>query len=370
MPEKRDYYDVLGISKNSSAEDIKKAYRKMAKKYHPDVSKEENAEQKFKEVQEAYDVLSDSEKKNNYDQYGHQGNPFQGFGSGTSSFEGFGGGFGDIFSQFFGGQNTQRRHNGPQKGEDLERVMTIEFMDAVLGTKKDISVVVQDTCHTCGGNGAASKEDIFTCQNCKGKGHINVDQRTMFGTMRSQQVCRNCSGRGEIVKKRCTSCAGAGKLRQNKNVSVNIPAGIDDNMTLKVAGYGNGGTKGGPKGDLYLTFRIRPHKVFKRRNYDIHLEIPVSIADAVLGTKVDIPTIYGDVTLKIPSGTNHGTILRMSGQGIKHVQKNRKGDQLVIVKVETPNQINSEEKKLYEKLKNIESTKSKSSWQKFKNLFK
>lgn len=371
MADKRDYYEVLGVSKNASDDDIKKAYRTLAKKYHPDVSKEDNAEAKFKEVQEAYDTLSDAEKRQMYDQFGHQGNNFQGFGGG-SGFEGFGG-FGDIFSQFFGGGNQrrpQRAYNGPQRGEDIQKVMTIDFMEAVLGIKKDIVVDVEDTCHTCGGHGAASKDDIETCSRCHGDGYINVDQRTMFGTIRSQQVCRDCGGKGKVIKKRCHTCNGAGKVNQQKKVEVKIPAGVDNNMSLRVSGYGHGGTQGGSHGDLFLTFRVRPHKVFKRKEDHIHLEVPVSVADAVLGTTIDIPTIYGDVSLKIPPGTNSGTRLRMAGQGVANVQTKRKGDQIVHVNVETPKHVSGEEKKLYEKLRQVESKRQASAWDKFKNLFK
>ena len=371
MADKRDYYDVLGLKKGSSEDEIRKAYRQLAKKYHPDVSSEPDAESKFKEVQEAYDTLSDSEKRQMYDQYGHQGNNPFGGGSGAG-FEGFGG-FGDIFSQFFGGgsqRQTSRSYDGPQRGEDIEKVMTIDFMEAVLGIKKDVSVDIEDTCHTCGGSGAASKDDIETCSRCHGDGHINVDQRTMFGTIRSQQVCNQCGGRGKVIKKRCHTCSGSGKVRQTKNVSVNIPAGVDNNMTLKVAGYGHGGTKGGSHGDLYLTFRVKPHKVFKRERDNIHLDVPLTITQAVLGTSVDIPTIYGEVTLKIPPGTAHGSVLKMSGQGIANVQNKRKGDQLVHCIIDIPKNVSGEEKKLFEKLATLESNKQASAWEKFKNLFK
>jgi molecular chaperone DnaJ len=371
MADKRDYYEVLGLKKGASDDEIKKAYRTLAKKYHPDVSSEPNAEAKFKEVQEAYDTLSDADKRSAYDQYGHQGNPYENFG-GSGGFENFGG-FGDIFSQFFGG-NGQRRpqkgYNGPQRGDDIEKVMTIDFMEAVLGIKKDVTVDIEDTCHTCGGTGAHSKDDIETCSRCKGDGFINVDQRTMFGTIRSQQACNQCGGKGKVIKKRCQTCNGGGKVKQAKTVSVNIPAGVDNNMTLKVPGYGHGGSKGGPQGDLFLTFRVRAHNVFKRRDDDIHLEVPLSVTQAVLGTQMDIPTIYGEVNLKIPAGTDFGTTLKMSGQGIQNVQTKRKGDQLVHIKIETPKHMSHEEKKLYEKIAELESGKQASTWEKFKKLFK
>lgn len=371
MADKKDYYDVLGVGKNATDDEIKKAYRNLAKKYHPDVSKEADAENKFKEVQEAYDTLSDASKRSAYDQYGHQGNPFEGFG-GQGGFQGGFGGFGDIFNQFFGGGGQQRRTNprGPQRGEDLERNMTIEFMEAVLGTKKTIKVDLEEDCKTCRGTGAESDADIETCDRCHGDGIINVDQRTMFGTIRNQQVCPKCGGQGKTIKKRCAACNGQGRVRQQKTVDVNIPAGVANNMSLKVSGYGNGGSKGGSQGDLYINFRVKQHKVFQRQNDDIILEIPITFTQAALGTTVDVPTIYGDVNLKVPAGVSHGTILRMRERGVANVRTGRKGDQHVVVQIVTPKNLSSQEKKLYEQIDQIEAKENKSAWDKFKNLFK
>jgi molecular chaperone DnaJ len=370
MADKRDYYDVLGIPKNASDEDIKKAYRTLAKKYHPDVSKEVDAEKKFKEVQEAYDTLSDTQKRASYDQYGHQGNPFSGMnGQGFGDF----GGFSDIFSQFFGGGSTRGRtqsYNGPQRGEDLEKTVTIDFMEAVLGTKKTFSVEIDDECHVCHGIGAESSKDVEACDRCHGDGFINVEQRTMFGAMRTQQTCPKCGGAGKVIKKRCNTCNGRGRVKQTKTVDVNIPAGVDTNMSLKVAGYGNGGTKGGQQGDLYLNFRVRPHKVFKRQEDDIILEIPITVTQAVLGATIEIPTIYGDVDLKIPAGIEHGTILRMREKGIQNVRSKRKGDQQVVIQIKIPKNLSQNEKKLYEQLEKMEFKEKESNWSKFKNLFK
>jgi molecular chaperone DnaJ len=370
MADKKDLYEVLGISKSATNDEIKKAYRTLAKKYHPDVSKETDAENKFKEVQEAYDTLSDPQKRQSYDQYGHQGSPFEGFGGGAGGFEGFGG-FSDIFSQFFGGGKQQRQnYGGPQRGEDLERVVTIDFMEAVLGTKKTLKVDIEDECKKCHGSGAESQSDIETCSRCHGQGFINVEQRTMFGSMRTQQACPACGGVGKTIKKRCATCNGQGRVKETKTVDVKIPAGVDTNMSLKVAGYGNGGVKGGPKGDLFLNFRVRPHKVFKRQNDDIILEVPISVTQAVLGASIDIPTIYGDVNLKIPAGISYGTILRMNGKGISNVRTGKKGDQNVIVQIATPKNLSGQEKKLYEQLEKLEEKTKASTWDKFKNLFK
>ncbi|MDI6453748.1 molecular chaperone DnaJ [Peloplasma aerotolerans] len=371
MADKRDYYDVLGVNKNASDDEIKKAYRTLAKKYHPDVSKEADAETKFKEVQEAYDALSDAQKRAAYDQYGHQGNPFGAGGQGFGGFDFGGGGFGDIFSQFFGGGNRQRQnYNGPQRGDDLERTITIDFMEAVLGTKKTLNVEIDEECHVCHGIGAESSKDVEVCDRCHGDGFINVEQRTMFGAMRTQQTCPKCGGQGKVITKRCSTCNGRGRVKTAKTVDVNIPAGVDNNMSLKVAGYGNGGTKGGGQGDLYLNFRVRPHKVFRRQNDDIVLEVPITYIQAVLGTTIEIPTIYGDVNLKIPAGIEHGTILRMREKGVQNVRSKRKGDQQVIVRIKTPKNISAQEKKLYEQLDKLETKEKESGWEKFKNLFK
>ena len=369
MADKRDYYDILGLSKSATEDDIRKSYRSLAKKFHPDVSSEPDAEKKFKEVQEAYDVLSDQQKRAAYDQYGHQGSPF-GNGQGFSGFGDFGG-FGDIFSQFFGGGKRERQnYSGPQRGEDLERSITIDFMEAALGTKKSVTVDVEEECHACHGSGAESSKDVEVCDRCHGDGFINVEQRTMFGAMRTQQTCPKCGGAGRIIKNRCKTCNGRGRVRSTKNVDVNIPAGVDNNMSLKVAGYGNGGAKGGPQGDLYLNFRVRQHKVFKRQDDDIILEIPITVTQAVLGSTVEVPTIYGDVNLKIPAGIEHGTILRMREKGIANVRSKRKGDQQVIVQIKIPKNLSQSERKLYEQLEKVETPDKQSSWEKFKNLFK
>jgi molecular chaperone DnaJ len=370
MADKRDYYDVLGVSKTATDDDIKKAYRNLAKKYHPDVSKEPNAEAKFKEVQEAYDQLSDPQKRAQYDQYGHSGSPF-GNGQGFGDFGDFGG-FGDIFSQFFGGgqRRSQTSKGGPQRGDDLEKSMVIDFMEAALGTKKTVSVEIEDECHVCHGSGAESSKDIEICDRCHGDGIINVEQRTMFGNMRTQQVCPKCGGSGKIIKNKCRSCGGKGRERISKTVDVNIPAGVDTNMSLKVAGYGNGGTKGGGQGDLYLNFKVRPHKVFRRQDDDVILEVPITFTQAVLGTTIDIPTIYGDVSLKVPSGIEHQTILKLKEKGISNVRSKRKGDQHVIINIQTPKNISPQQRKLYEQLEELESKDKNNMWDKFKNLFK
>lgn len=373
---KRDYYDVLGVSKDASKDEIRRAYRNLAKKYHPDVSKEENAEDKFKEVQEAYETLSDESKKANYDRFGHdganfnQGGGFQGF-DGFSGFEGFSG-FSDIFGDFFGGGSSQRqqRPDGPIRGADIEQYMTIDFLEAALGTKKTIRVNVDETCKTCDGTGAKSKDDIVTCSNCQGSGYVDVEQRTILGTVRSRQTCNVCNGTGKEIKNKCKTCNGRKVVRESKTVEVKIPAGIDNNMTLRVRGYGNAGINGGSTGDLFLTIRVREHQLFKRKENDIYLRVPISVTEAILGTTKDVPTIYGEVSLKIPAGIQPNTQLRMKDKGVKTTRSSRKGDQFVIVDIQIPKKLSNKEKELYEKLNSYEEKESQSAWQKFKNIFK
>ena len=369
MAEKRDYYDVLGVSKTATNDEIRKAYRQLAKKYHPDVSTEENAEEKFKEVQEAYDVLSDEQKKASYDQFGHagaNGNPFEGFG-------GFGGGdfggFSDIFSSFFGGGGAGARQT-QQRGQDIERTMTITFMEAVLGATKTVEVDIEQDCSHCHGSGAETKADVETCERCHGSGFINVEQRTILGNFRTQQACPRCHGSGKDIKNKCHKCKGSGRERVKKTVDIKIPAGVDNNMTLRVSGYGHAGKNGMPSGDLFVTFRVTPHKIFKRDGEDIILEVPLTFSEAALGTSVEVPTIYGDVKLKIPAGIQSGTRLRMKDKGIANVRSGRKGSQFVVVNLQTPTNLTQEEKELFEKLSQVETPRQKSGWEKFKSFFK
>ena len=365
---KKDYYDVLGITKNASTDDIKKAYRRLAKKYHPDVSKEKDAESKFKEVQEAYDILNDSSKKAQYDRYGHASTGADPFGGGGTG--GFGG-FEDIISQFFGGGGSGRSTRQTSNvGEDINMRMTIDFMEAVLGTTKNVSVDVTDDCGHCHGSGAESSKDIHTCTKCHGQGYINVDQRTMFGTMRSQQACPQCQGEGQTIDNKCHICSGAGRVKSKKTVDVKVPAGVDNEMTLRVPGYGNGGRKGAESGDLYITFRVKPHKVFKRQGADIILEVPITFTQAALGDKIDIPTIHGEVELTLPAGIQSGTQLKMKNKGTKDPRSGKTGDQNIIVNIETPKNLSNEEKSLFEQLSKLDSPRKKNGWEKFKSFFK
>lgn len=370
MASKRDYYEVLGVSKTATEDEIKKAYRQLAKKYHPDICKEPDAEEKFKDVQEAYDVLSDATKRQKYDQYGFD-DPTQGFGGG--GFSGFSsggfGGFEDIFSSFFGGgrSSSQARDN---RGADVEKQMTITFDEAVNGCKKIIRLTIDEECPQCGGSGAYSRSDIKTCDKCHGSGYVFVEQRTIFGIARSQSVCPRCGGRGQEITKKCDRCGGKGKIRTTKDIEIKIPAGIDDGMTLRVEGKGEAGTNGAPAGDLYITFKVEKHPVFVRDHSDISITIPVTFSQAALGDEVEVPTIHEAVKIKIPAGTQPGTKLRLRGKGVKDPKTGNTGDQYVILNVQTPTNLTQEQKELFQKLSQTELKTKESGWQKFKNLFK
>ncbi len=372
---KRDYYEVLGVSKNASADEIKRAYRQLAKKYHPDVNKEPGAEEKFKEINEAYDTLSDEQKKARYDQFGFD-DPMgggAGGGSGFSGFSGFGGGFGgfeDIFSSFFGG-GSRGNPNASQAGKDVEKTMTITFEEAVYGCKKKIRLTVEDECTACGGTGAYSKNDIKTCPKCKGQGRVYMRQQTIFGQSTVQTTCPDCHGTGKVITKKCEACGGKGRVRRTKDIEVNIPAGIDTGMTLRVAGCGEAGVNGGNPGDLYITFTVTPHKNFVRDGSNIILTVPISFTQAALGDTIEVPTIDSPVNLKIPAGTQSETKFKLRGRGTKNPKNgsSSRGDQIVIVHVETPTNLNAEETELLEKLGKVEKQNKKSPWEKFKSLF-
>lgn len=353
---KKDYYEVLGVSKTATDSEIKSAFRKLAKKYHPDVSKEPDAEAKFKECQEAYAVLSDQQKRQQYDQFGHAA--FQGGAGGAGGFSNFD--FGDmssIFEDLFGGgfggfsgftsNNSRRSSNGPRKGNDVLYRMTIDFEDAVYGTKKELKLDVTDTCSKCDGKGGFNSK---TCSACRGSGTVTSEQRTMFGTFLTKTTCSNCKGTGTTYEKECTECHGAGSVRKNKTITINVPAGIDTENRLRVAGKGEAGINGGNPGDLYVEFTVRDHEFYIRDEDDIYVELPLTISEAVLGCKKEVPTLYGAVTLTIPSGTQSDDKLRLKGKGVENVSSKRKGDMYVIAKVIIPEKLSKEQKKLFESL--------------------
>ena len=378
MPDKRDYYEVLGVSKSASEDEIKKAYRSLAKKYHPDINKAPDAEAKFKEINEAYEVLGDPKKRQTYDQFGFAG--MDGAGQGFGGFGDFSnmGGFedlGDIFSNFMGGGSfggfgfggRQRARTGPMQGESRYLSMSIDFLEAIHGVKKSIKLTVDKKCDTCGGSGAKSSSDIITCSKCNGTGRVTIQTRTMLGVMQRVGTCPDCGGTGKTIKNKCTSCSGSGYKSINETIDINIPKGIQTGQQVRVQGFGERGINGGDNGDLYIEINVRKHKNFIREGNDIYIEVPISALDATLGTTIDVPTCYGDVELKVPSGTQPDQLLRIKNYGVESIRSGVKGDQYVKIKIEIPKKLSKEEKELYEKLN---STKSKSVFEKFKETFK
>lgn len=375
MATKRDFYEILGVSKNASKDDIKAAYRKLAKQFHPDINKAPDAEKKFKEVQEAYDVLYDDQKKAAYDQFGHAafdqaggGNPFQG--SGFGGFSGFQDvDVGDIFGSFFGGgQRRSRQPSGPQRGADTQMRLRIDFMDAINGKKLVIPIQYDESCVTCAGTGARSSSDLETCRQCGGSGKQRVRQRTILGMMETETICDNCQGRGKKIKFECQTCGGKGFNRVKIDIEVNIPAGINSGQQIRIAGKGERGDLGGPNGDLYLEIAINKHPHFSREGNDIHLEIPLSFVDATLGVTIDIPTVYGDVSMIIPPGTQPDKVLKIKGKGVKDLRGQTPGDQYVHLRIETPSNLTKKQRELLEAFR--DESKDDSSFKKFKKFFR
>lgn len=341
---KRDYYEVLGVAKGASKDEIKKAYRKLSKQYHPDINKAEDAAEKFKEIKEAYEVLSDDQKRAHYDQFGHT-DPNQGFGG--ADFGGGFGGFEDIFNTFFGGGGARRRDpNAPRQGADLQYTMTLSFEEAVFGKETDIHIPREEECETCHGSGAKPGTHPETCQHCHGSGQINVEQNTPFGRIVNRRTCHQCNGTGKQIKHKCSTCGGTGKIKKRRKIHVKIPAGIDDGQQLRVSGQGEPGINGGPPGDLYVVFHVRDHEFFERDGEDIYCEMPITFAQAALGDDVEVPTLHGKVKLKVPAGTQTGTKFRLKGKGVPNVRGYGIGDQHVIIRVITPTKLSDKQKQL------------------------
>lgn len=343
---KRDYYEVLGVSKSASKDEIKKAYRKLSKQYHPDINKADDAADKFKEIKEAYEVLSDDQKKAHYDQFGHT-DPNQGFGGGG----GFDGGFGfeDIFETFFGGQGGGRRRrdpNAPRQGADLQYTMTLGFEEAAFGKETTIEIPVEETCDTCSGTGAKPGTKVETCSQCRGTGQESVEQNTPFGRIVNRRTCSKCNGSGKSIPNKCTTCHGAGRVKKRNTIKVNIPAGVDEGQQLRVAGKGEAGVNGGPAGDLYVVFHVRRHEFFERDGDDVYCEMPITFAQAALGDEVEVPTLHGKVKLKVPAGTQTGTNFRLKGKGIANVRGYGQGDQHIKIRVITPTKLSEKQKQL------------------------
>jgi molecular chaperone DnaJ len=347
---KRDYYEVLGVSRDASESDLKSAFRDMARKYHPDVSDAPDAEEKFKEANEAYGVLSDADKRAAYDRFGHQGvrGPSGGPGFETVDFSDFADIFGDMFG--FGGRSRTASRTAPRRGADLQYQVTIPFKEAVFGADKEIEVTKDERCDTCSGDGAKPGTSPKTCPECQGRGEVRQTRQTLLGSMVQVTTCPVCQGRGKIIESHCPTCSGRGKVRKTRRKKVSIPAGVDDGTRIRLGGEGQPGENNGPPGDLYLLVRVQSHKYFRRRDNDILLDLKVNVAQATLGAEVLVPTVDGDVKLKIPGGTQPGKIIRMRGKGVPHLRSNSRGDQLVIVNITIPKKLDVEERELFEKL--------------------
>ena len=371
MAEKRDYYEVLGVAKDATEDQIKKAYRKLAMKYHPDVNKDPGAEDKFKEINEAYEVLSDKDKRARYDQFGHAGMDGA-FGQG-----GFQGGFSDfgdlndIFGSFFGGSgfgfggSSRRSANQPRQGQDRYMQMRIDFMDAIFGKTETITLEVDEQCSHCHGSGAEHPEDVQTCPTCQGSGYVMTQQRRMLGVIQQQTVCPDCHGTGKKVTHVCHKCHGKGYEHKRVKLDIKIPAGISTGQQIRIAGKGERGSNGGPNGDLYIEIIVQPHSTFKREGNDIYIKVPISALDATIGTSVQVPTVYGDVELKIPEGTQPNTKFRLKGKGVKTSRQT--GDEFVEVMIEIPKKLTRKERDLYEQLRKGQ---KESPFERFKNSFK
>ncbi|WP_337593961.1 molecular chaperone DnaJ [Vescimonas sp.] len=373
MAEKRDYYEVLGIQKGASEDEIKKAYKKLARKYHPDMNPgDKEAEEKFKEVNEANEVLSDPEKKARYDQFGFAGvDPNYGAGAGGGA---YGGGFdfgdlGDIFGSFFGGGfGGQRRNpNAPQRGESIRASVSISFTEAAFGCEKSVTIERSEQCPTCKGSGCAPGTTPEICPDCHGSGTVQTRRQTPMGVFASNGPCRKCGGTGRLIHQPCSDCRGSGAVRKRRTIKVNIPAGIDHGQTISLRGQGGAGKNGGPAGDLLITIMVQPHEIFRRDGVDVFCEAPITFTQAVLGAELEIPTIDGKVKYSIPEGTQTGTVFRLKGKGVPVLNGRGRGDQYVTVVIETPRSLNKEQK---EALRRFSETLGENNYEKRKSFFK
>ena len=373
MAEKRDYYEVLGIQKGASEDEIKKAYKKLARKYHPDMNPgDKEAEEKFKEVNEANEVLSDPEKKARYDQFGFAGvDPNYGAGAGGGA---YGGGFdfgdlGDIFGSFFGGGfGGQRRNpNAPQRGESIRASVSISFTEAAFGCEKSVTIERSEQCPTCKGSGCAPGTTPEICPDCHGSGTVQTRRQTPMGVFASNGPCRKCGGTGRLIHQPCSDCRGSGAVRKRRTIKVNIPAGIDHGQTISLRGQGGAGKNGGPAGDLLITVMVQPHEIFRRDGVDVFCEAPITFTQAVLGAELEIPTIDGKVKYSIPEGTQTGTVFRLKGKGVPVLNGRGQGDQYVTVVIETPRSLNKEQK---EALRRFSETLGENNYEKRKSFFK
>ena len=363
MAEKRDYYEVLGLQKGATYSEIKSAYRKLAKKYHPDLNPDDpEAEAKFKEVNEANDVLSDPDKRAKYDRFGHAGvDPSYGGGAGGYGYGGGFGGFsadggidlGDIFDSIFGsstGSRSRANPNAPKRGSDIAINLDIGFMEACKGITHEVEINRAETCDSCNGSGAKLGTTPKTCPDCHGSGYVRVTQRTMLGSMSSQRPCTRCGGKGKIIETPCPTCGGNGRVQKRKKITINVPAGIDNGQVLTIRGEGNAGANGGAKGDLNVRITVRKDPLFDRKGFDIWVELPITYTQAALGAEVTVPTIDGNVTYRIPDGTQPGDVLRLRGKGVQRLQREGRGDMMVRVLIEVPKRLNKQQRGILEEL--------------------
>jgi molecular chaperone DnaJ len=345
MVTNRDYYEILGVPRSASPEDLKSAFRKLARQYHPDVNKEPDAEERFKEINEAYAILSDTEKRAAYDRFGHAGvNGMGGMPDFTTV------DFSDIFEEFFGFGSNRRSRNGPRRGVDLSYTVDLTFEEAVFGVEKEVEITRDETCSACKGSGAEPGTSPTRCSNCGGRGEVKAVRQTFLGSMVQVTTCPTCNGRGEVIDTPCKTCRGRGIERKTIKKVVPIPAGVDNDIQIRLAGEGQPGTNGGPNGNLFIRVHVQPHKFFRRRENDILLDLSINIAQAALGAEVDIPTVDGKTKLKIPAGTQPGKVLTLKGKGVPYLRGSGRGDQRVIINVEVPNRLTVEQRELFEKL--------------------
>jgi molecular chaperone DnaJ len=347
MPNDRDYYKVLGVPRNATNEEIKKAFRRLAFKYHPDHNGEPEAEGKFKEINEAYEVLSNDEKRASYDRYGRVATADL-FGFEDAGF----GGLGDIFDAFFGATTTRTQHRSPQKGADLRANLTLSFEEAVFGASKEVETWRIENCSTCHGVGSQPGTNPQKCPNCNGNGEVRRVQQSLFGRFVHAATCPHCKGEGTVINNPCRQCKGSGKERVKRKLKVTVPAGIDESYQMRLSNEGDVGKYGGSSGDIYINFSVQPHRFFVRKEYDIFYELPINFAQAVLGDNIEVPALDGKVMVKIPAGTQNGKTFRIKGKGVPHLHGRGKGDQLVVVRVVTPRSIDADQRRLFEKLAN------------------
>jgi molecular chaperone DnaJ len=362
---KRDYYEVLGISRNASDDEVKRAFRRLAKQYHPDANKEEGAESRFIEINEAYEVLSEPQKRAAYDRYGHAG--LNGAGMGFGDFAGFSS-INDLFETFFAGATGTQRRTGTQRGADIRYDLTITFEEAVFGCQKEIELPRWETCPNCRGSGAQPGTSTARCSSCQGTGEIRRVQQSIFGQFVNVTMCERCRGEGRVITTPCEKCRGQGRVRNNRRVVVNIPAGVDDGIVVRVTGEGEVSARGGTPGNLLVILTVKPHPFFKRSGNDIIYELPISFTQAALGDEVDVPTVDGKTAiLKIPTGTQSNRSFRLKGLGVPVVHSSARGDQHVIVKVVTPTNLTAEQKHLLEEFARLEREQAE---QNDKNIFR